>query len=331
MINGLDVRDIVGSCHVGGGYSFTSEDHMNEGADQLLELGSRVIKVWFTPRPAQYYPIHSNWPPIASMIDLASCDYFKKLFAKPFTTFLLEAFRPGIPDEYYVDGVSAENAEAERAAFYEITQYLLTTYKGTGKTFILQNWESDWVLTNPEFTKEPSPVAIQGMIDWMNARQDGVDAARKDVGMDGVTVAHAMEVNLIARAMEGKVTATNDVVPHTHCDLYSYSAYDTSIFIPDKFRDALQYLADKAPASELYGEKNVYVGEFGAPENEFDQYAIVKRTVETALDWGARYMLYWQVYCGPGATNSDCRGFWLIRPDGTKSPAYQYYSELFGS
>src|SRR5580693_109601 len=41
-----DVRDVLGVTHVAGRYNFTGEDFLGEGADQLLALGTRVIKVW---------------------------------------------------------------------------------------------------------------------------------------------------------------------------------------------------------------------------------------------------------------------------------------------
>lgn len=59
-----------------------------------------------------------------------------------------------------------------------------------------------------------------------------------------------------------------------------------------------------------------------------------------ALDWGARYVVYWQLYCNEfveKATrgnanafvlNSDMRGFWLIRPDGTHSPAWFFLKRM---
>jgi endo-1,4-beta-mannosidase len=140
--------------------------------------------------------------------------------------------------------------------------------------------------------------------------------------------------------MEGKVTATNYVIPHTHCDLYSYSAYDTALISPQKFREALDYLALKAPDSKLFGSKNIFVGEFGVPENVCGgpdkQLEIMKSIVETALDWGARYFVYWELYCNEQKEecegrpkNSDMRGFWLIRPDGTKPPVWDYFAGLF--
>ena len=334
------LADILGVSHVCGKYHFTSTDFLNEGADQLLPLGTRVLKIWFS-RPDHDYAFNSSWPKTKSLVEMAQAPYYKTLFAKPFTTFVLETYAPGRDDHYFKTGFTPDDAAREKAQFYEFTKYLLTTYKHTGKTFVLQNWEGDWGLTFAGCKDEPSPVAVQGMIDWLNARQDGVAQARQELGEQGVTVAHAAEVNLVARAMAGRITVTNNVLPKTHCDLYAYSAYDTSLDRdPAKFRAALEYLKSKAPDSALYGQHNIYVGEFGVPENEFggpaQQLAIVKRNVETALDFGARYIIYWQLYCNefkkgqpagrPG--NADLRGFWLIRPDGSKSPVWDYFAGL---
>ena len=335
-----DIRDILGSAHVGGRYNFTDQDFLNEGADKLLELGTRVIKLWFTPHSRKSYPFNSEWPQYESLVELAKTPYFREVFSKPFTTYILETYPPGREGggHYFVKGMSPEDIEMEKRDFYEFAKYLLTEYKGTGKTFIIQNWEGDWILTNPRFTKKPTKTAVWGMIDWLNARQDGVERARREVGTKGVMVLHAAEANLVGRAMEGKVTVTNSVFPHTHCDLYSYSAWDT-VRNPEKFRKALDYLAEKAPPSKLFGSKNIYVGEFGAPENNVGgpekQLEIIKNAVETSLDCGARYVVYWEVFCNEPDTkpkerpkNSDCRGFWLVRPDGTKPPVWDYFAGL---
>lgn len=330
----MQLSDVIGSSHVAGKYNFTDQDYINEGGDVLLEMGSRLIKLWFTPRPSRDYPFNCDWPEITSLVQLADTGYFRKVFEKPFTTYILEAFAPGVSHNL-PEGLKPEDVDREEREFYEITKHLLTRYRGTGKTFILQNWESDWVLTDPKFTREPDPTAMRSMAEWINTRQDGVTRARNEVGMDGVTVAHAMEVNLVARAMDGKATATSHVVPHTHCDMYSYSAYDTIIFEPDRFAKALRHLRDNAPPSGMFGTNHIFVGEFGAPENEMDQGAIVRRTVEESLEFGAPYIVYWEVFCNePNGdyegrpTNDNCRGFWLIRPDGTKSPAYHYFEGL---
>jgi len=342
-----DLRDVVGCSHIQGLYNFTSEDFVNEGADKLLELGTRVIKLAFRDHLEGYYPFNCKWPELKSLTEVAQTPYFRKVFAKPFSTFVLMTFAPAPGDSvrYCVAGMTPADIEREKTSFRDLTRYLLTTYKGTGKTFVLQNWESDWVLTPPQTVTtnpavQPTPVAVQGMIDWFNARQDGVEQARREVGMHWVTVAHAAEVNLVARAMEGKPTATNSVLPRTHCDLYSYSAWDTASTGPQRFRAALDYLAAKAPASDLFGRHNIYVGEVGSPERVVGspqkQLDIMREAVQTALDWGARYVIYWQLYCNEAArkyqgrpTNDDCRGFWLIRPDGTKSLVWDYFRSLY--
>ncbi|MHB1000286.1 MAG: hypothetical protein ACYC27_13680 [Armatimonadota bacterium] len=337
-----EARDIIGSCHINSFYNFTDKDYMNEGADKLLELGTRVIKVVISENLSGYYTFNSKWPKITSLQQAAALPYFKELFDKPFKTYVLMTFTPGKKILYFTEGMTPEDVKREQDAFYEFTKYLLTTYKNTGKTFILQNWEGDWSLSpSAENRKDPGPVAIKGMIEWLNARQDGVDRARKEVGMHGVTVAHAGEVNLVDDAMKGKPTVTNSVLPYTHCDLYAYSAYDTITQGKEKFRKALDYIAAKAPKSKMYGEKNVYIGEFGYPENVVGEDArlkIAKDTVEVVLSWGAKYACFWELYDdGPRKkyegrpTNDDMVGNWLIRPDGTKSKIWDYFQELFKS
>lgn len=336
-----DIRDIVGSTHTGGKYNFTEKDYLNEGADKLLALGTRVIKLWLHDRPDRSYPFNSQWPEIGSLTELAKTPYFRRVFDKPFTVYILEAFRPGVGHAYHKRGMSREAVEAERREFCELTKYLLSAYRGTGKTFILQNWEGDWVLRDVKIENEPSPESVRGMIDWLNARQDGVEQARREVGMHGVTVAHAAEVNLMDLAMKGGVTVANDVLPKTHCDLVSYSAWDT-LRDPAKFRQALDHLKEKMPDSRLFGADNVFVGEYGAPENDCGgpekQLQFVRGATETALDWGARWIVYWELYCNEPSgdyegrpTNADCRGFWLIRPDGTKPPVWHYFADLLQS
>jgi len=56
---GKELRDIIGVTHVDGKYCLTDEDFLNEGADKISALGSRVIKVWFH-NPERSYPFNSK-------------------------------------------------------------------------------------------------------------------------------------------------------------------------------------------------------------------------------------------------------------------------------
>lgn len=330
-----EIPDILGVAHAGGKYSFTDDDYLNEGADRLLEMGTRVIKVWFQRDGERAYRFNSRWgEPAEDLAELARKPYYRELFAKPFTTFILvvESAAPAS----FLDGMSPEEIEAERGQIYGLARHLLEEYAGTGKTFILQNWEGDHLLRQRLAPgDEPDPVRIQGMRDWWNARQDGVDEARREAGLRDVTVAHAAEVNLLADSMEGKVTATNAVVPFTRADLYSYSSWDLR-FDRQRLTQALDYLQRMAPDSDLYGENNLYLGEFGAVMDQVGEGVSLRNTIhglaEAALGWGVRYAVFWQVFCNePARTyegrprNGDMRGFWLIRPDGSRAPSWRTF------
>jgi hypothetical protein len=325
-----EMRDVVGATHAAGKYSFTEEDFLNEGADRLLELGTRVIKIWFQLDSSRPYPFHSDWgTPATNLAELARKPYYLELFAKPFTTFILV-----IPHSAtFTDGMTPEEVDSERESMYRLTRYLLETYAGSGKTFVIQNWEGDHLFRQGLNGAEPDPVRIQGMRDWWNAKQDGVDQARREVGMRDVVVAHAAEVNHLADSLDGKVTATNSVVPFTHADLYSYSSWDLR-FDRRRLIDALEYLKSMAPDSELYGEDNIYIGEFGAVKDQVGEgvnlHNLIRGLTDAAIGWGVRYAVFWQVFCNEvihpykgRPKSSDLRGFWLVRPDGSLAPTWR--------
>ncbi len=339
-----ELRDIIGVTHVDGKYHLTDKDFLNEGADQILALGSRVIKVWFH-NPRKSYSFNSQWPQMNSLVEIAQTKYFSKLFDKPFTTYIMMCFSFGKNAAYWRNGITAEQKLDEQRQFYELTKYLLTTYKGTGKTFVLQHWEGDWLIRgNYDRKADPTPKAVSGMIDWLNARQKGVNQARKEVGTDGVWVYHAAEVNRVVSTMkQGRPNMVDKVLPHTKLDLVSYSAWDATAEYSENSQilsEALDFIAKNTPDSVEFGNKNVYIGEFGMPENKFSPEKIQKvipGAVDTALNWGCPYIVYWQLYCNefkddkqkpPVKSNDAVRGFWLIRPDGSKAWTWDYFYGL---
>jgi hypothetical protein len=327
-----DLRDVIGVTHVAGKYRLTDEDFLNEGADQILALGSRVIKLYLKLSPEPNYPFNTRWPKVRSLVELADTPCYRAVFEKPFTTYILTTYSVGRPDHYWRDGVTDEQAREEEEQFYRLARHLLATYRGSGKTFVLQHWEGDWAIRG-EFDPQidPTPKAVAGMIRWLNARQRGVERARAEPGTAGVRVLHAAEVNFVKIAMkEGRPTVTDRVLPHTRVDLASYSAWDTQAE-PAMLKEALDYIAAHTPQRGPFGGRNVYLGEFGLPENEYPRAkveATIQEAIRTALDWGCAYVVYWQVYCNearrlPVEGNGDVRGFWLIRPDGSKAWAWE--------
>ena len=344
-----ELADVIGITHVAGKYHLNKEDFLNEGANQILALGSRVIKVWFfcggANCPRKSYPFNSNWPQVNSLVEGAKLPYFKTLFDKPFTAYILGVVSLGRRGDYWRNGITEKQKCDEQRQFYELAKHFLTTYRNTGKTFILQHWEGDWLIRrNFNAKTDPSPSAIKNMIEWLNARQAGVTKARREVGQNGVRVYHAAEVNLVVKSMqENRPNLINKVIPYTKVDLVSYSAWDSVVKgyeNPKLLRQALNFIAANTPDHPDFGDKNVYLGEFGIPENNFTAEQVLKsitNAVETALDWGCPWIVYWQLYCNelnnknasiPVHSNDDVRGFWLIRPDGSKSQVWNYFYRM---
>ncbi|HEY0557413.1 MAG TPA: hypothetical protein VGG20_24370, partial [Thermoanaerobaculia bacterium] len=143
----VDARDVLGVAHAAGRYNFTGADYLNEGADRVLEVGSRVIKIFFVPNTIQaLYNFNSDWAPLpVDVVELAQRPYVQALFAKPFSTYIL-VITPVTVTPQFLDGLSPAEAAAERDQMYRLTRYLLTAYADSGKTFILQNWEGDHIL-----------------------------------------------------------------------------------------------------------------------------------------------------------------------------------------
>ena len=286
------VREVVGVAHIGPRYTFKTwpvpagdaakRDILNEGADELVTLGTQVIKIalhpngkafyWYTENPGFTYGFNV---PELRLKETARLVQYDTLFRKPFKTYII-ATMANLPimqgateniQEFgkygpLLDGLSTQERAIERAAMKNLAVHLFETYAGTGKTFVLQNGETDHILREGlPFGATVPAVRIQAVRDWINARQDGVNDARALFPSSNVRIVHATEVNAVADAINGvQGTATNEVVPYTYCNqiLDAYSAWSN----------------DAMPSAS---------------------------------------MMY---------------GFWLIRPDGVKTPTYYYLQSL---
>ncbi len=298
---------ILGSQTFGPSYHFTSEDAVVESARALKTMGSTLIKA-------------------------LGAESREDLLALSFRT-TLSWYEDDGKFPWY-DGVTAKEKQGIRDAAYARTKTLLTRFNGTGRTFFLGHWEGDWQLlggtTNP---KEPSAATLQGMIDWYNARQQGIDEAKRDTPHQGVEVWQYAEVNKVRDAMTaGKQRIVNAVLPFTNVDFVSYSSYDIMRQGQAALDSTLDYVASKLPAKPDLSGKRVFVGEFGisADEMAFDGIRHEKANREIMikfLKWGCPYILYWEMYNNE-IKNGTQRGFWLINDKNEKQPLYNTLREF---
>lgn len=295
---------------------------------KAVGLGTHVIKIWFnyqdipaTGNPNNYpnsgsdatYPL-TSFGNVNSMTDLASSAPMKELFSNPdFNTYILEAGEfcqkstGGIWENTawrsttgtnFIFGPSVQ--QCVYSDFYNLTQYLLKTYSGSGKTFVLQNWEGDNAINASQFTVVPSQAetctnpqeanypgafcqTIFNMRTWLNLRWQAVNDARNPANTtySNVTVAAASESNLVNGWNVSNYpypTVMSLVVPYLHMDLYSCSCYhsDTLSNAQTIYPELQTYKSYIVPpvltsgsAPALYGSNNIYIGEYSSEESQF--------------------------------------------------------------
>lgn len=357
-LNPATARQVLGAVDWGETYHFTSQCVLDEAAQRISDMGIKSINIALYDLYDNYnlgncgFPTEDQQAQSGSLVEEAKLPQVRQVLNMPFNTYDLTTYsfvRPGWSTDfsYFYYEMTPQDCTAETQQFYDLSRYLLTTYRGTGKSFIFQNWEADWAVRNSyDPAAVPQAQVLSNLTQWFNCRQAGIDEARASVSSDA-KVFQGCEVNLVVQAMEGKTSVLNDVIPKTDCDFVAYSSYDSIdgqanarheandpslTWTPDLFRQALNYIYSKAPKPSAYVRnalgsnfKNVYVGEFGCPEvpdGTAPCMDVMRNVVNTALPWGARLAMFWEVY------DNTNQGYWLIRSDGSLTPWYYYFSNL---
>jgi hypothetical protein len=224
--------------------------------------------------------------------------------------------------------------------------YLLKTYADRDITFVLQHWEGDWMLRREEGgTWGQVPAAevdrrCNAFIQWLSARQRGVEQARKEAGASKCRVYHAAEVNRVWDSTKGLPTLTNRVLPHVTLDLVSWSSYDGMGSAVSTWQ-GIELIRHHMRPSPVFGKNAVFIGEIGKPEQGEKEADIIEwwdRAMGVCLAMEIPWIVHWELYCNEpkDGTKADrrprkaeeMRGFWLIRPDGSLSHAGRYLTTL---
>ncbi len=354
-----DLPSRLGAAHVSGKYSFTEKPFLIEGCEDLLAMGFRGVKLWFT-KIREAYPYHSEWnlPAGYTLTDLARHPYFEQTFQMPFLVFALEVqpvegHRP--PKGHALD--PASDFSQDEKEIYDLSAYLLIKFKDRPVTFILQNWEGDWMLRGgakdqwdageyPDLERR-----AQAFIRWLQARQRGVDRARAEHPDSQCKVLHAVEVNQVLATWKGVPTLTSHVLPHAKTDLVSWSCYDgmrndkrSAAQTAIGLWQGIETIRHFARAAHDGADVPVFIGEIGIPEQknfrEEEIRAIWDGAFSTLFAMNVPYIFQWQLYDNEikqGAPHGKDRdrymaeelnGFWLRKPDGSLSPSGEYLTRL---
>jgi hypothetical protein len=320
-------------------YHFTEKTRLVETAQAMLDMGSNVIKFAADPAAMDAYHLPAN-PEIKTLKDLFALEpSYQAVLSMPFDYYLVWAYPLGTAKSCR-EAWTEEDRRREYDEMYGLTRYLLEKFSGTNKTFLLGHWEGDWVLLGGyDINAEPKPESVTGMINWLNLRQKAVDDALRDTSHHGVHVFHYTEVNLVQKAIAGRTSVCNSVLPHTNVDMVSYSSYDSldlskgAPAMRERLKTALDYVAAKLPEKELeWNVPRVFIGEYGFPIRQVQtpeaQKQDAREVIRAGLEWGCPFILYWEMYDNEMEEGSEkTSGFWMIDNHGVIQPVYRLHRQ----
>ena len=340
----------AGVTHVDGKYRFTDMNYLVEGAQKISDIGSNSIFIYLTPSFRSTYPDESstNWPSSdpSSLNELAKTAPYDQVFQMPFKTIVMTSFTFANDDR--VEGISNEPArlQAEENEFYQLAKYLYSRFSGSGKTFILKNWETDSFAAGMGNTNGDIPQnVVNDLIAWLSARQRGISRARSEANDSSVLVLHGAEVNrVLDYAQHGLRRVINAVVPQVNADMLTYSSYDAMVYgsdaqsVQQTLKQAFQTIEKFAPDPQGLGNRRIVISEYGLFETEDPGDTWRADTVlSTSKQEGIFGAFLWNVFDNeckrngnylPVATaegdplrptDAQCRGLWIVRPDGSNS------------
>ncbi len=288
------ISALLGATHMNPLYHFTTKPVLEEGSDVLRQMGSGAIKLWYGPDYATNYPQNHSCPTVGNLTELAQTDYFQGLFGDPdFKTYSLQVSTFNARYGWQYGDFSASESNLVFTEVYDLAAHLLSTYNNSGKTFILQNWEGDNALG-----ENASAQKVQSMIDWLNCRQDAINAAVADSSSSNVWVYGAAECNKVGQPDWEGPRCFTDVFPYLHMDLYSYSDWYTR-YEEELLLEDLGNIKRFAPDSATFGHENVMLGEFGlnrTVNGEAGNLLSSQTEFEIGMDAGARFAFYWCLY-----------------------------------
>ncbi len=250
----------------------------------------------------------------------------------PFRHIIAWAYPLANADAAWANGYSPSERATDYRELYDLTRYLLTNYNNSGKTFYLGHWEGDGYLV--PWTTNASAVTIQGMIDWLNNRQQAIDDAKAATLYSNVAVYGYAEANRVRDAMLNGPTnnqrVIDSVIPYvTNLDYLSYSSYDAMNLSTADLYATLDYMESKLPgnkAGQVPGER-IWIGEYGwGNYSTAAQEPLTRSYLQRLLNYrqGALpFLLFWEIY-----NNETNQNFCLVDSNGVKVASYYLHQRF---
>lgn len=328
---------VLGTQAIGGRTRFGNGNPLLEQAGAIRAIGSNILKISLSRRAARHYGTEASADKAHTVLQyVKGSPVMQQALDMNFKYYQLwvHSFTPS----NWRNGVSPEEAHAYYKEMYNLAAWLLTRYSGTGKVFLLGNWEGDWMLNGRhEPDIKPPTRAIKGMIDWLNIRQKAIDDAKAAVPHKDVQLYQYVEVNLVKRALKGKPSVAYSVLPKTNVDMVSYSSYEAIkgshrpnlAAIKQPLTTIVHYLEGQLhPKAGLPFERRVFIGEFGyhanaaKPMTVKQQFLKSRYVMQAAIRLHLPFALIWQLNNNEYALNGTSKEMSLVDESGHRRALY---------
>ncbi|GAA4282203.1 hypothetical protein [Gaetbulibacter aestuarii] len=330
---------VLGTQGIGGKYKFSHESALVEQAKHIRAMGSNILKISLGKNALDSYGLGKKT--VHNTLDLfnASPD-FKQVFDMDFK--YIFAWVHTCTDVNWKKGISPMEEKILYDEMYDFASYLLKSYNDSGKTFLIGNWEGDWLLHNGNGREStPDSKIIRNMTKWFQIRQRAIDDAKKNVPHVNVSIYYYIELNLVLKGMKGEKCIAESVLPKVPVDLVSYSSYEaiknrSKAEVYETLDSVFNYLESKLePKPGLPFSRRVYIGEYGyqanakKPETFEKQYNKTKDLMEIALKLNLPFALHWEMYNNEYDNKGNSKQMSLINEEGEKRPLYYLHKNYY--
>ena len=318
QVDAYNVR--VGTETFAGMYGpFTTNTLLVETAEAMTNMSSDIIKLYMGTDTSGQEGINltSN---ITNLLTLARDEpSYHKVFDMPFRHIVAWAYPFENSDAWWQSGYNATQGAKDYNEMYALTQYLLTNYNNSGKTFYLGHWEGDGYLDINNWSTNPPAIYISGMIGWLNNRQKAVDDAKAATTCSNVWVYNYAECNRVRDAMlnnsNNNERVINCVVPYvTNLDYLSYSSYDVQNLSSANLYATLNYMESMLPTNKATAVPGcrMWIGEYGwGNDSTTAQEPLIRSYMQRLMNWNYNgeclpFIIMWEMYSNnnpPSGTN----------------------------
>ena len=337
-----DYNFVLGTNNIAGKYQFTNESKLIEQSKHIRAMGSNILKVSLGKKSIKQYGLQQG--KYKSTLELFKANpEFKQAFDMDFK--YIFAWVHTATNINWKNRINEKEEKILYDEIFEFASYILKEYNNSGKTFLIGNWEGDWLL-HPNFNRnfDVPQHHVDNMTKWFLIRQKAIDDAKKAVAYKNVEMYYYVEVNLVLKAMKGKTSISNNILHKVNPDLVSYSSYEaiknrSYTEKKETLEEIFTFLEKQLqPKENIPFTRRVYLGEFGYHANKNKPASYAKQDRENkeimliSLELNLPFSLHWQLYNNEYAKNGDSKEMSLINEAGIKRPLYylhqNYYKQM---